>query len=437
MTTREEQADRRLLIVGDLQRLGPLVADCFSPHRIDGVHTYLDGIAEIPRSPTRAVLVGHDPHCRKPEAAISAMRQVAGDAPLVVCCEPAYESVGRRLVQHGADAYVIFPPDATDLEDVLGIPSRRTQRRWIERPQVVPVPSAEELERLSDVLPRLSAGSLDALDALAALICTALNAEDATILIEGRVGRAGYGVRSAEQAALLEPITREDRRVGQIRVGPSRSGGFTHEDTAKLRHYGVLIGRLIEGAERVRYWQNLALTDDLTGLPNRRHLLQFLEEKLTQARELRITVTALVFDIDDFKRYNDTYGHDAGDEILIEVGRLFEKCSRKTDLVARYGGDEFIVIFWDPEGPRTLGSQHPEGFVAVVQRFREALKGHTFTRLGPEAQGCLTISGGLAHFPWQANTAVGLIEAADQALLQAKVAGKNRFWVIGDGPIAD
>ncbi len=437
MTSHPDNGEQRLLIVGDLQRLGPLVAECFSPHRIDGVHTYLDGIAEIPRSPTRAVLVGFDPACRQPEAAMDAMRQVAGEIPLVVCCEPAYESSGRRLVAVGADAYIIFPPDAADLEDALGIPTQRTQRRWIERPQIVPVPTAEELERLADVLPRLSAGALDALDALATLICTALNAEDATIILEGRVGRAGRGVRSAEKAALLEPITRENQRIGQIRVGPSRTGGFTHEDTAKLRHYGVLIGRLLDGAEKTRYWQNLALTDDLTGLPNRRHLLQFLDEKLAQAKEKRITVTALVFDIDDFKRYNDTYGHDAGDEILIEVGRLFVKCSRKTDLVARYGGDEFIVIFWDPEGPRTLGSHHPEGFLRVVQRFREALKGHTISRLGPEAQGCLTISGGLAHFPWQASTATELIEAADRALLQAKVAGKNRFWVIGDGPIGD
>lgn len=429
--------DPRLLIVGDLQRLGPITAGFFAPHRIDGVHTYLDGVAEIPRSPTSAVLVAFDPHCRKPEAAISAMKSVAGDAPVVLCCEPAYESAVRRLTSHGADAYVIFPPDAADLEDALGIPSQQTQKNWIDRPQQSPVPSAEELQILAEVMPRIVAGEADVLGPLAVLVQAGLNAQEVTIVCEGRIGRAGKGIRTAADAALVEPVTRDGRRIGQIRVGPSRAGGFSHEDTAKLRHYGTLIGRLLESAERTQYWRQLALTDDLTGLPNRRHLLKFLDEKLREAEQLKITVTALVFDIDDFKRFNDSYGHDAGDEILVEVGRLFQKCSRKSDLVARFGGDEFVVIFWDPEGPRTLGSQHPGGFVEIVQRFRNALKQHTFTRLGPEAQGCLTISGGLAHYPWQASSAIELIEAADKALLQAKVAGKSRFWVVGDGQICE
>jgi diguanylate cyclase (GGDEF)-like protein len=432
MTATDQQTDRRLLIVADLQRLGPIVADCFSPQRIEGVHTYLEAIAEIPRSPTRAVLVGFESSCRQPEAAVAAMKSVAGQTPVVFCCEPNNEGLGRRLVRHGADSYVIFPPEAVDLEEALGIPSRRTQRRWVETPIVVPAPSPEELARMADLLPRLANGATDCLDAMAALISTALNAEDAAIVLEGRTGIAGQGIF---QAVLTEPILRDALPTGQIRVGPRHTGAYTHEDTAKLRHYGVLFGRLLESAERADRLKSLAFTDDLTGLPNRRQLLEFLEEKLKLAEEAQSTVTALVFDIDDFKRYNDTYGHDAGDEILIEVGKLFVKCSRKTDLVARYGGDEFVVVFWEPEGPRTVGSQHPNAFRAVVQRFREALRGHQFSRLGPEAVGHLTISGGLAHFPWQARTALELIKAADQALLQAKQAGKNRFWVTGEGAV--
>lgn len=435
MNAAATNGDRRLLIVGDLGRLGPIVAECFAPRPIDGVHTYLDAIAEIPRAKTDAVLLGFDPTCRQIEAAVAAVKSVAADIPVVMCCEPAQESVGRRLTQHGLDSYIIFPPDARELEDALGVPSNRTQRVWIEQPTVAPVPTAEELARLADILARSAKGDEGILDAMASLICAALRAKDATIVIEGRSGRAGEG--ASRHAVLVEPISQDGRRVGQIRVGESAAGAFTHEDTAKLRHYGALFGNVVAGIAQARNWRRLALTDDLTGLANRRHLLQFLDEKLQIAQENRATVTALVFDIDDFKRYNDTYGHDAGDQILVEVGQLFVQCSRKTDLVARYGGDEFVVVFWDPEGPRTLGSQHPEAFLPVVQRFRQAMKNHTFSRLGREAQGCLTISGGLAHFPWQASTSLELIEAADHALLHAKEAGKNRFWVVGDGPVCD
>lgn len=436
MTASAPSTDARLLLVSDLGRLGPIVAETFAPQRIDGVHTYLDAIAEIPRSPTQAVLVAFDPSCRKPESALRAMKQVAGqDTPVIFCCEPAYENVGRRVLEHGADGYVIFPPDSLDLEAALGMASARTQQHWIETPIVAPAPSVEELARLADLLPKVVCGASDVLHEIAALMCAALRAESAVVTLDGRTGRAGHKDRLDFKATLIEPIERSGKRIGQIRIGPSLGNGYSHEDTAKLRHYAVLFGRMLEGAAQTKQWQDLALVDDLTGLPNRRRLIQFLEETLATAAQSRMTVTALVFDIDDFKRYNDFYGHDAGDEILNEVGKLFVECSRKTDLVARYGGDEFVVVFWDPEGPRTAGSRPPDAFKTVVQRFRQGLRNHSFARLGPEAQGCLTISGGLAHFPWQGRTPAELIEAADQALLQAKRAGKNRFWVTGEGAI--
>jgi diguanylate cyclase (GGDEF)-like protein len=434
-------------VVADLDRLGPIVKKCFAPQPIIGVRSYLAGIAEIRHAPTRAILVGYDPHCRKPEAALAAMKAVAGGVPVVFCCDPAYEHLGRRLVGQGVDDYLIFPPESAELEQSLGIPGKRTQRRWLDAPAMPPTPSAEELARLADVMPRLAAGDPGTLDALAALVCAALNAEHALILIDGRTGhaaresatRAGRETpaRAAPAAAdrfnaiIVEPITDETQRVGQIRLGRSLAGGYTHEDTLKLRHYGVLFGRMLAGCRRAEEWRRLALTDDLTGLANRRRLLEFLDEKLPLAGLAHSTVTVLYFDIDDFKRYNDAYGHDAGDEILRDIGRLFVKCSRENDLVARYGGDEFIVVFWEAEAPRTPGSRHPAGVHDVVMRFREALRKHTFKRLGPEATGCLTISGGIAHFPWDARTAAELIETADRALLQAKAAGKNRFYIVG------
>lgn len=437
MTGPEPAADARLLVIGDLERLGPIVRQCFAPHPIIGVRGYLPGLAELPRAPTRAVLVGHDPGCRKPDAALAAIRQVAGGVPIVYCCDPAAEPTARRLLSYGASNYVIFPPDAAELERLLNIPTRRTRERWIEAPTIAPVPAVEELARLADILPRLTVGDIHGMDAMAALICTALDAEHATVVLDGRTGQAGRGTPDLQDCALTESIREGSRPLGQIRVGRSHRGAFTHDDTAKLRHYAVLFGRMLLGARRAEEWRKLAMTDDLTGLPNRRRLMEFLADKLPEALQTRSTVTALYFDIDDFKRYNDRYGHEAGDEILRDVGQLFLKCCRETDIVARYGGDEFVVVFYDAEGPRMVGSRHPEDVIAVVKRFREALGKHTFARLGPEASGRLTISGGIAHFPWDASNAEDLIQSADRGLLQAKAAGKNRFWLIGDGDIVE
>ena len=426
----------RLLVIHDIDRLGPIVRACFAPNPISGVRDYVQGIAELPLKPTRAVLVGYDPDCESLESAIAAIKNVAGNVPVVMCCEPAFESVVRRLLEHGADDYVIFPPEARDLERALGMPSQQTQKRWIEDPVSTPAPTAEELALLAELLPRLNEQDGAPVDAMAALVRCALGAEDVVVVLDGLTGRSGDGNAGASDAVLIEPISRSEQRVGQIRVGRSTTGGYSHEDSAKLRHYGVLIGRLLETAERARQWRHLANTDDLTSLPNRRGLMAFLEEKLETASKSRSTVTVLVFDIDDFKRYNDEYGHDAGDEILRDIGQLFVQCSREQDLVARYGGDEFVVVFWDAEGPRTVGSHHPKETINVLRRFQERLKEHTFARLGPEATGRLTISGGLAQYPWQGRTAPELIEAADQALLQAKAAGKNRFWLIGSGDVS-
>ena len=437
MSDPPDESPGRLLVIADLDRLDPIVRECFSPHPIGSADSYLAGIAEIARAQTRAVLVGCDDACRNPQAAMAAIKAAAGaDVPVVFCCEPAHEHLGQSLLECGADDYVIFPPEPQELERALKIARTKPKEGWVRTPPAAsPSPSVEELAHLADLLPRLTNRDRRALDAMAVLVCTAIHAEKAVVVIGGRAGRSGRDEINGDEAVLVEPITLGEQRIGQIRVGQSIAGQYTEEDSVKLRHYGILLGRLLEGAQRAQRWRKLALTDDLTALPNRRRLMRFLEEKIHWARREQATVTVLLFDIDDFKRYNDSYGHDAGDEILQDVGRLFVQCSRESDMVARYGGDEFVVVFWDPKGPRSAGSHHPQRVIDVLQRFRKALRAHTFPRLGPEARGCLTISGGISHFPGQAGRSAQLIEAADRALLQAKEAGKNRFWVVGGGDL--
>jgi diguanylate cyclase (GGDEF)-like protein len=205
-------------------------------------------------------------------------------------------------------------------------------------------------------------------------------------------------------------------------------GPYSPADVDRLTHYAALGGRLLLAASHVRQNRELAETDECSGLPNRRHLLRRLEAILDQAHAERFPVTVLLFDVDDFKTYNDAYGHDAGDEIIRTIGTLFQDNCRDQDVVARYGGDEFAVVFWDPEGPRSSGSSHPGCALDVLDRVKAALQSQP---IPGEGSGRITISGGLATYPWDGDGVDLLIKRADEALLAAKRAGKNRFFLIG------
>jgi diguanylate cyclase (GGDEF)-like protein len=201
---------------------------------------------------------------------------------------------------------------------------------------------------------------------------------------------------------------------------------------------------------KIRYLERLATTDDLTGLKNRRYLWEFARQILDHARQSRGRVTLLVFDIDNFKHYNDVYGHLTGDEILREAAVLMRRCCRSHDVVGRIGGDEFAVVFWDsPLGPRELSpaprqrhtmrderraaaAEHPGEVILIARRFQKEFGNADLRLLGPGGEGVLTISGGLASFPRDGSTVQQLFERADLALREAKGSGKNRIYLVGE-----
>ena len=209
---------------------------------------------------------------------------------------------------------------------------------------------------------------------------------------------------------------------------------------------------------RIKHLEKLATEDDLTGLKNRRYIWEFSRQIIEQAGRENKRVTLLIFDIDDFKNYNDLYGHCAGDEILKQAGALMQRCCRGHDVVGRIGGDEFAVIFWDDpyiqetsdlkrtehemrdtnRERRSATADHPEEAITIAKRFvRELEKAPASLAdgddagLGPGGRGVLTISGGLASFPRDGSTIQELFQQADKALLEAKKSGKNRIYLVG------
>ena len=187
----------------------------------------------------------------------------------------------------------------------------------------------------------------------------------------------------------------------------------------------------MESARRTQPLHQLATTDHLTGAFNRRYFYETTDRMLARARRNNSRIVLLIYDIDDFKHYNETVRPRGRRRDPPRDGRTDEAISRSHDIVARIGGDEFAVLFWDADRPRVPGSQPLATAFDLADRFRRAVSHHQFRTLGPEAGGVLTISGGLASFPRDGVTRDALMRSADKALREAKQAGKNSIRLIG------
>lgn len=214
------------------------------------------------------------------------------------------------------------------------------------------------------------------------------------------------------------PVERRGAALGSLRVSDRVP---IAQAEAGARWLALWIA-LREQQEQLR---EAAFTDPLTGVWNRRYFDRFLPKALERARERRHELSLLVFDVDNFKRFNDRFGHAAGDDILIETSRLIRAVVRPTDRVCRIGGDEFAVIFYEPDGPRDPASRHPNSIAAIVARFQEQIREQRFPKLGAHAPGALSISGGMATFPWDAADPTSLLARADALALESKGFGKN------------
>ena len=200
-------------------------------------------------------------------------------------------------------------------------------------------------------------------------------------------------------------------------------------ESARLNAWASWLAEWLDHEEDHRELHRLATVDELTGALNRRALTTMLPAILARARAERRTISLMYFDIDDFKKYNDLHGHAAGDEVLRESIAALRASIRGGDHIFRMGGDEFVVVFCDPDPPRRGGSGVPEHVEDIAERCRAAVRGSKFRLLTDAGPGPVTISAGCAVFPWdvEAADASGLLALADTRSLEAKRLGKDQI----------
>lgn len=182
----------------------------------------------------------------------------------------------------------------------------------------------------------------------------------------------------------------------------------------------AVASELVVGVENSRLYKltkRLAITDELTGLFNYRHLQHRLDEEIERARRYGKKLALLMLDADDFKGFNDSQGHIAGDRAIAELAQVMQSVVREVDVVARYGGEEFAIVL-----PETDAA----GAFVAAEKIREAIAGHGFCDADGERCCRLTVSIGLATFPTHAWDKESLLREADDALYQAKNGGKDR-----------
>lgn len=376
------------------------------------VPNYLHAIGQLGRRPVSAIIGSLRGMSGSIDQTLPALRHVAGRTPVYLVADAEQEPLAMRAVRLGAEDYFIQPVAEEKVLSALGLLDDPAKTPCEPHSPDAPAPAAPSAPvNLDDDLPdpRLiqwlmtQPGGFEA--ELARLVGQRLGIAKTSILPEPISGAICLPIEFQKQllgylcctGASRQAIERQAQRLGPW---------------VALHHH---LGRLHEQAFK----------DELTGAWNRRYFDLFLDSILKRAKHERFNVTLMLYDIDNFKKYNDTFGHQAGDEILKQTACLMMTLVRKHDVVARVGGDEFAVIFWDAEEPRKDHSEHPTSVRQIAGRFQKAVCDHKFPRLADHSIGALSVSGGLAGFPWDGQTPQQLYEVADRMLLESKRQGKN------------
>lgn len=432
----------RILVVtaGD-RGIVSILANCTS-RPVTVVDNFYDAIGELAttgiRSAPDAVIARVSAFGSRADEFASALRKI-DPAVAILAVDDHSESTTTEITAQNVDAVLSASPSRLEFERAVQTASVIATKPQIPTPQPITTPQQELKEQPSrpptatsipdagagteavapdpgpvtetDILNQIIHAPADVFATLELAILSRSGASDVQVLFDADAVHRPDATPIIHDGQLLAALISEQLA------------------DSDREHWANWIAPWLAVAERTRAWRRMAYTDDLTGARNRRYFDRTLSRTLARAGQNRDCVTILIFDVDNLKQFNDNFGHSAGDEILIETVRLLKSVIRPTDHVCRLGGDEFAVIFYDASGERKPGSKHPENITQLATRFQKEIAEHHFPKLGPDAPGRLTISGGLATFPWDALDAKSLFEHADHALLAAKRSGKNAIVV--------
>jgi diguanylate cyclase (GGDEF)-like protein len=216
---------------------------------------------------------------------------------------------------------------------------------------------------------------------------------------------------------LSVPMVVQGELIGVLNLSHSANLAFSEEHLRLLTLIAAQAAAILQRVLMYDEMARLAITDDLTGLYNRRHFQSRLAEERVRAERYGLCFSLLYLDIDGFKAINDTWGHPLGDRILADMGKVMRQWGRASDLIARHGGEEFVVLL-----PMTDSAQAAR----AADRLRTLVQEHSFPR-----RKRLTISLGISSFPADGTTEEELLKKADAALYLAKRLGRNRVAVSG------
>jgi diguanylate cyclase (GGDEF)-like protein len=218
---------------------------------------------------------------------------------------------------------------------------------------------------------------------------------------------------------LCVPLQSGSETIGVLELLNKNGGrGFTSHDQDLVRSLAKPLAVAVKNILAFERAERLVSTDDLTKLYNYRYLMKYLRAEIKRCLRYKKKVSLLFVDIDGFKRINDTFGHLVGSQALSEMGQVIRKSLRDTDVIARYGGDEFVIVL--PE--TTL-----KGAVVIAERIRKKVEEFEFAAHNLNIR--LTVSLGVANSPKHTLTAEGLIKKADVAMYQAKELSRNTIKV--------